>query len=81
MNEKIDEAIEVLARKTIRSVTDEDPNHSLSHDRALKFTQAALNLAHTKAILEAEARERDKGALAGEKKESKEHTKKQGAGS
>ena len=42
MEEKIDRAIEILAGKIVQSV---------KADEALKYTQAALNLAHTKGIL------------------------------
>ena len=48
---KIDKAIDVLADK----ITDASKS-----DDALKFTQAALNLAHTKATLGANKRESDK---------------------
>lgn len=41
MKEKIDKAIEVLADKI---------NTNVKADEALKFTQAALNLAHVNAV-------------------------------
>lgn len=44
MDEKIDNAIEVLAGKIVQAV---------QPDQALKFTQATLNLAHAKSVLEA----------------------------
>lgn len=40
MNSTIDDAIKLLAKR----ITD-----SVCHDEALKFTQAALNLAHVRA--------------------------------
>lgn len=54
MDKTIDRAIEVLAEKIVVSV---------QPDQALKFTQAALNLAHVKSILAAESKaSRTKGA-------------------
>lgn len=44
MEEKIDKAILILAEKIVQPVRPED---------ALKYTQAALNLAHVKQLLEA----------------------------
>lgn len=60
MNEKIDQAIAILAGKIVQSV---QPDH------ALKFTQAALNLAHVKGVLAtltAEAKDRSKTKGAGQ---------------
>ena len=48
MNEKIDAAIEVLTGKIVTSI---------QPDQALKYTQAALNLAHVKGLLTAEAKD------------------------
>jgi|GEM_PF-5906876 len=45
--EKIDKAIEILAGKIVQTI---------KPDEAMKFTQAALNLAHTKGLLAAETR-------------------------
>ena len=42
MNTAIENAIKLLSEKIVASVTP---------DEALKFTQAALNLAHTKIVL------------------------------
>ena len=54
MNEKIDTAIGNLTGRITTQV---------KADEALKFTQAALNLAHVKSIYGAEAREKKtKGA-------------------
>ena len=54
MDEKIDKAVEVLTGKIVQSV---------QPDQALKFTQAALNLAHVKAIYaEANAGKKKAGA-------------------
>lgn len=55
MNEKIERAIAVLVDKIVQSV---------QPDQALKITQAALNLAHVKGVLGAEA-ERPKGRTKG----------------
>ncbi len=49
MQDKIDRAIEVLTGKITVDV---------KPDEALKLTQSALNLAHVKAVLLAEERER-----------------------
>ncbi len=55
MDEKLDQAIEILAGKIVQSV---------QPDQALKFTQASLNLAHVKSILAEEAKSsRKKGAV------------------
>jgi hypothetical protein len=48
MRSAIEDAIKLLAEKI---------NASVSPDEALKFTQAALNLAHTDATMEATRRE------------------------
>lgn len=47
MDEKIERALDVLAGKIVQSV---------QPDQALKFTQAALNLAHVKQILESKVK-------------------------
>jgi len=49
MDKKIDDAIETLAGKVVQTV---------KPDEALKFTQAALNLAHAKGILAEQAKDR-----------------------
>ena len=49
INEKIEHAIEVMADKITAAV---------QPDQALKFTQAALNLAHVKGVLTAQERDR-----------------------
>lgn len=51
--EKIDQAIEILAGRIVQTV---------QPDQAMKFTQAALNLAHTKGLL---AAEKDRGTKKG----------------
>ncbi len=56
MDEKIDKAIEILAGKIIQPI---------KPDEALKYTQAALNLAHVKGVLTAEAIDRNRGKGAG----------------
>ena len=56
MNEKIDAAIAILVGKIVQSV---------QADQALKLTQAALNLAHVKGLLTAEAKDRSKTKGAG----------------
>ena len=58
MNEKIDQAIEVLAGKIVTSIQPSD---------ALKYTQAALNMVHVKTMLLANepkppSRKRESGA-------------------
>lgn len=53
MDEKLKTAIEVLASKIVTSI---------QPDQALKFTQAALNLAHAKSILSGAKPVRNKGA-------------------
>jgi hypothetical protein len=53
MDKKIDEAILVLTNKITPAIRE---------DQALKFTQAALNLAHVKSIYEATSKTRTKGA-------------------
>ena len=53
MDEKIDQAIEILAGRIVQTV---------QPDQAMKFTQAALNLAHTKGLL---AAEKDRGTKKG----------------
>ncbi len=47
MDEQIDRAIGILAGKVVQTV---------KADEALKYTQAALNLAHVKGVLAAEER-------------------------
>ena len=49
MDEKIDRAIEILAGRIVQAI---------QPDQALKFTQAALNLAHTKGVLTALEKDR-----------------------
>jgi len=49
MDEKLDKAIETLAGKIVQTV---------KPDEALKYTQAALNLAHVKGILTAQEKDR-----------------------
>jgi len=56
MEEKIDRAIEILAGKIVQSV---------KPDEAMKYTQAALNLAHVRDILTAEAKDRSRTKGAG----------------
>lgn len=51
MNEKLEQAIAILAGKIVQPIQPDD---------ALKFTQAILNLAHVKGILTAEAKDRTK---------------------
>ena len=56
MDEKIEQAILILAGKIVQSV---QPDH------ALKYTQAALNLAHVKGVLTAEGKDRSRTKGAG----------------
>lgn len=56
MEEKIERAIEVLTGKIVQSI---------QPDQALKYTQAALNLAHVKTILAGEAKDRSRTKGAG----------------
>ena len=49
MNEELERAIKILSGKI---------NAAVQPDQALKFTQAALNLAHVKEILTAEGKYR-----------------------
>jgi len=51
MDQTLYQAIEVLAKKVTPAARPDD---------ALKFTQAALNLAHVKGILTAEAKDQQK---------------------
>lgn len=64
MEEKIDRAIEILAGKIVQSVKADD---------AMKYSQAALNLAHVLGVLAIEAHERAH--------ETKDRNKTKGAGS
>ena len=56
MDEKVEQAILILVGKIVQSVRE---------DQALKYTQSALNLAHVKGILTAEAKDRSKTKGAG----------------